>query len=399
MRHSFRTILVLALCVLQLTAAAAAFAAPAAWEGVDVVSHSEKNGGVVTVVGTLPESTQLPAQATLSVPAGAQIQWVGEILGGDPAEDPTLTYTKTTANGIDTYSFTMTKSRTAQIEMLTAVGAAFDGTTYSESIQWVATQDIPTVRLAIRVPAGAAMTSSTPDAATVPGETGYDYYTKTITGVKAGDNLALNAVYTVPAAAPAANTGSNSGNVATIIIIAMLAVAGVALVISLRRKMGGGTVVDDDDDEESPAPVRTPAKQAVQADATTDADEDEAAPAARSGASKRTIVTAAIVGVIVLVAVILGSQAGKPQVVGDTVMETYSAQEPCATVSIALATSGDDDPNGTGKQMFDAIRPLAGLTTATYNFKANTLSVGFCESETSEEAIRAALAPTGLVAE
>lgn len=39
--------------------------------------------------------------------------WIGEILGGPPAEDPQLPYVKTTVGDMDIYKFTLTKSRTA----------------------------------------------------------------------------------------------------------------------------------------------------------------------------------------------------------------------------------------------------------------------------------------------
>jgi len=400
MRHSLRITLILALCAMQLAFAATAFAAPAAWESVDVVSHSEENGGVMTVFGTLPDATTLPAEAQLSVPAGAEIQWIGEILGGPPAEDPELKYTKTTANGADIYSFTLTKSRIAQIEMLTSDAQVFDGTAYASSLKWVAGTDLPQVRLAIRIPAGATITAPTPGATSMPGETGYDYYTKTVTDVKAGDALVLAAGYTLPPVAGASTTtGASSGNTVSIIIVVVLLLAGVGLVISVRRKMGAR-------EEAAPAPAPAAAKKAATV-ATQDDDSGsddfaddapEPATASRPGAAKRTMVTGIIVAIMVIVAIVLGMQAAKPQVVGDTITETYSPQEACATISIGLSTAGDDDPASTGKTMFDAIRPLPGLTSATYNHKTGTLEVGFCESETSEAAIREALAPTGVLA-
>lgn len=405
MRNSLRITLVLALCALQFALATTALAVPAAWENVDVVSHSEDTGGVMTVFGTLPEATPLPAEAQLSVPAGAEIQWIGEILGGPPAEDPELKYTKTTVNGADIYSFTLTKSRVAQIEMLTTDAQVFDGTAYASSLKWVAGSDLPQVRLAIRIPAGATITAPTPGATSMSGETGYDYYTKTVTDVKAGDTLVLAAGYTLPPAAGAATTsGAGSGNIATFIIIAVLVLAGAGLVISVRRKMGA-----KGDSEPAAVPVRATSTQASapatdddaasHSDRSDDSETDDVEPSApRPGAAKRTMVTAIIVGIMVIVAIVLGMQAAKPQVVGDTITETYSPQEACATISIGLTTAGDDDPAGTGKTMFEAIRPLPGLTAATYNHKLGTLEVGFCESETSEAAIREALAPTGVLA-
>ena len=120
MRHSLRFIFAAAVFALAVSPVTTGFAAPATWERVDVTQHSEQGGGVLLVSGELPATASLPADAQLSVPAGSGLQWIGEILGGASADDPELKFTKTTVNGNDLYRFTLTKSRTAQIEVPTS---------------------------------------------------------------------------------------------------------------------------------------------------------------------------------------------------------------------------------------------------------------------------------------
>ena len=84
--------------------AQSAFAAVAQWETVDVTVHPEQNGGVLLISGQLPGSVTLPAQAELAVPAGGELQWIGQILGGAASADPELQYAKRTVGGWSMFS-------------------------------------------------------------------------------------------------------------------------------------------------------------------------------------------------------------------------------------------------------------------------------------------------------
>ncbi len=415
MRHSLRITLVTVLCLLQLAFASAAFAAPSPWQTVDIVFHAEESGGVMTVYAELAEGVTLPAQARLSVPAGAEVQWIGEILGGDPAQDPELKFAKTTEGAADIYAFTLTQARIAQIEMLLPAGRTFDGTAYTTALTWPAAEDLPQVRVAVLMPKGAQIVTPAPGAQIMAGDSTSDYYAKTVKDVKAGDVVDLAVTYTEPAAQPAATTGSGAsvsapggsqGTFVSILLVVVLLVGGVMVVMGARGKIAARTA--DADAAEEPAdgaatgPVATfAAAHAADDDAADDASDadGDASGGSAAGAAKRRMVTAIIAGVLVIAAVALGIQAAKPQVVGDTVAEVFVQGEACVTVDIPVASAGDKDPTATGKALFDAIRPLPGLKSATYDFKNGALTVGFCESETSEAAIREALAPTGMLAE
>lgn len=410
MRHSLRITLVTVLCVLQLAFASLAFAAPSPWQTVDIVFHAEETGGVMTVYAELAEGITLPAQARLSVPAGADVQWIGEILGGDPAQDPELKSTKTTEGGADIYAFTLTQSRIAQIETLLPAGRTFDGTAYTAALTWPAAEDLPQVRVAVLMPKGAKIVTPAPGAQIMAGDSTSDYYAKTVKDVKAGDTVDLTVTYTEPPAAPAATpasganaAGGSQGTLVSILLVVVLLVGGVMVVMGARGKIAARTAgaAEEPDGDAAAGTVATSVADAFEDDAAGDASTvaEAASAVTASGAAKRRMVTAIIAGVLVIAAVALGMQAAKPQVVGDTVAEVFAQGEACVTVDIPLSTEGDKDPTATGKKLFDALRPLPGLKSATYDFKNGALSVGFCESETSEAAIREALAPTGVLAE
>jgi hypothetical protein len=110
------------------------------------------------------------------------------------------------------------------------------------------------------------------------------------------------------------------------------------------------------------------------------------------------MVTALVVAIIVAVALFLGQQSTSPRLTGDTISQTFSQGEPCATTTIALAVPTGSDPTATAAKLFDALEPLPGLNAGTYNWKTSSIEVGFCESKTSSGAVIEALAPTDLVA-
>lgn len=393
MLRSLRSILVATAFVVVALSTASAFAAPSGWESVNVTLHAEEKGSVLLVAGTLPVKTALPATAELSVPAGSEIQWVGEILGGPPADDPALKYKMSTADGVDVYRFTMTKSRTAQAEIPTTAGQLFDGTAYTSSVAWSSAQDVPEVRLSLRVPDGAKAVVPVAGAVMQPGDSGYSFYTKTVKNVKAGDKLDLQMVYTVSAAGAAVDgqrtpkeASSSSGATVLALFIAVIAFAVGAIVLTRRNKAS------------SSAPDAVDARKPSKTSKPADADADTAAPAPRSaGASKRNLITAIIIGVFVLGTVIVGVQGTKPKMAGGVVTEVFAQGESCATATIALKVPDGEDPAATAKTLFTVLRPLS--NTATYNADSSSIAVGYCESKSSESALKAALAPTGLVAQ
>ncbi len=121
-------------------------------------------------------------------------------LAAIPSADPELTYTKSTVDGSDVYRFTLTKSRIAQIEIVTSDAAGFDGKNYTPAVKWTATQAVPEVRLSARIPQSAQIVQAAPGAALQPGDSGYSFYTKSVKDVKPGDQLDMTFSYQVGAA-------------------------------------------------------------------------------------------------------------------------------------------------------------------------------------------------------
>lgn len=415
MLRALQSVVPLAMLASVLFWAGSAMAEPMKWERVDVILHSEQSGGVLLVSGELPESAALPAEAELSVATGSSLQWIGEILGGDPSADPELTYTKTTVGGSDVYRFTLTKSRIAQIEIITSEAAVFDGTDYESSLKWTATQAVPEVRLSVRLPQNAQIVQPAPEAVLEPGPSGYSYYAKTVKDVKLGDQLDMAFSYQAAAVQASAGSPSSSGSTAQVVIILLGIAVGAFVVAAVRRKMtlastevpepakasgkktgsksgSAASARGNGKNARSKAASSAPGSQVEVALATGHA-------ARASGVTKRNLVTASIVGAIIVSTFVVGNQTTKPQIEGDSISQTFSQGQPCSTATIAIAVPVEADPTKTADTLFSALKAVDGMNTATYNFKTSTLEAGFCESKGSEESVRQALAPTGLVAE
>ena len=133
-----------------------------------------------------------------------------------------LKFTKTTVKGNDLYRFTLTKSRTAQIEVPLTESMAFDGTTYTSFVAWTAAQDVPEVRLNLRVPRAAVIATPQAGAALLPGDANYAFYTKTVKNVKAGDQLDLAVAYSLPTVAAAAAAGAAPSGGRSVVPIALV---------------------------------------------------------------------------------------------------------------------------------------------------------------------------------
>ncbi|KAF0208684.1 MAG: hypothetical protein FD171_325 [Actinobacteria bacterium] len=393
MRRSFTLVLVATAFVLTTLSATVAFAAPVAWQSIDVTLHSESAESRMLVSGTLPETVSLPAEAELSVPAGSAFMWIGEILGGDPSADPELKYTKTTIGELDVYRFTLTKSRTAQVEIPAPIKQVINGSAYTLALKWTSAQDVPEVRLIARVPQGAQVAAPVEGAALQPGEAGYSYYVKTIKGVKAGQPLDLTFDYTLPAVPATAATPGTNPIVPLVLVLFVIAVAAL-VVVSVRRK----PAEESSDGEQS---VITGAAD-TQVEFSDEEQFSEASPETQlsrpAGASKRMLITAVVIGTLIVAAFIVVGQTTKPKLVGDTITRTFSPGEPCLTSTLAVTAPKNADPNKTAEKLFGALGPLGGMNIATYNVKTQSVEVGFCESKTSEAAVRQALAATGLVA-
>lgn len=391
MSLSHRLILLLALVAAVCFQPASAIAEPAQWKFIDITLQTTEQQPLLLVGGELPETTPLPYQAELAVPAGMQLQWIGEILGGDPSQDPDVQYTKTSANGMDLYRFTLTRSRSAQVELLAPAATTFDGTNYATSLSLSAWQDIPELRVSQRLAQGTTIVAADSAASLVAGDVGSVYYSKTLRDVKAGESVGLSFSYAppVPGATAKGSAGSDSAVLVTI-VLASLAIFGV-LAFFAKRMIGRETAAVE--------PPRTTGTRPAAATAATAEAAAEPSEAPSAGRRKKTLVWALLgAGVLLIAGVfVVGNESASVAIADGRMTRDYGTISPCQSATIPVMPNDGVDLSARGEDILGSFEGMEGIGAVTLDVTRSTIDVAWCESSQSEETVRQALTAGGLV--
>lgn len=405
MRTAVRLGLMLGTLLLAASMASAAIAAPAEWASMDITLIEEQGQTVLLVAGQLPETTELPAEVQIPVPAGAKVQWVGELMGGDGSGDFEVKYDKSTENGSDIYTLTLTKSRVAQVEGAIPPVTGFDGTTYVTSLSWTPIADVPAGRISVRLPSSAAIANvgQGEQGRLLAADSTYSYFSKTVEEVKAGEPLTLQFAYTLSApSSTAGGTGGSNGLIVALIIALAIAVFALAFV-AIRRK---AAAADDDwatDDDETEQDQASDAANAVAhadepVDGPADGEDDDArASVAKPALNPRTLVLIGVIAVAVLIGALAGNRSTTAQDLGGVITRSYGTGDACTTASIAIAPAKGVDLAKQGNTLLAGLEQIPGLGSASIFLEEGRVEIGYCDSSATEGDLRAALSATGLV--
>lgn len=384
-----RPLIVVLLALAFAGVASPAVAAQSAWSFVDVTLQYLNGQSLLLVGGELPEGTPLPYEGELAVPAGSQLLWIGEILGGPTENDPQVQYVKRTEGNLDIYTFTLTQSRVAQAEVYLLGGNTFDGQTYTSALKWQAWQDLPEVRVAHQLPRGAQITQASESATMQAGDANNSYYAKKVANVKAGDVLDLSFAWKVAPVATGGGETASSGTIAYVIVGG----AAVLLLGLLFFAVRSGKTTDADEDEADEAPLR-PRPAVASAPTQVEAEEEDAAPTRRV---KPAVVLAGL-SVLVAVAVVVGMSAGSPaKANGGVFTKDFGAVSPCSSTSLAVVPNAGVDLAKDGSKVVDSFLGQEGVGVVTLDTAASTMKVEFCTSSQTEDSVRQIVANSGLV--
>lgn len=317
----------------------AALAAPVPPAAIDISVHDEQSGTILLVAGQLPPDTKLPAQMELAVPRGAQLQWVGELLGGDASADPEAEYTKRTEGDNDIYTLTLKQAPQAQVEVIAPGLVTRTATGGQGELKWTPIADVDSARISFRIPVSAQITTPAEGAELFPQQGGYSFYSRELTGVKKGEPVLFAFAYEV--GAPAAGGGAQGTNnqVVPILLLAAVVAFGAVVVVAVRRKMAAkqGDYPDD-----APVPTgKTAAAQAVEAmdapgvdsaadeavDAPSDdeAEDDAEQGPVRRGANRKVLgIVGALVAVGVVAMIFSANASQSARTLGDEVVREYA---------------------------------------------------------------------------
>jgi len=242
-RRSLATTIAGLLLTLAFAAPASALSAkaPAAGGPLDVQAWPENGTLVVVTALTIPETTQLPVTVRIPVPAGAQIQWAGEVLGGDPAADPGREYkVKKSPAGGQYAEFTVETTRVVQLDSYLPV-IKTDGANVSAAFDWIQSVTSPSQTFSIRAPKGATNVVITPKSSGTPetNAAGETLYPGDSLQLKVGSTTPVSLAYTQGSTATAGTITSTSGKSQSLLyfIFATLVVAaGILLVVLVKQR-------------------------------------------------------------------------------------------------------------------------------------------------------------------
>ncbi|NTU71984.1 MAG: hypothetical protein HGB10_09240 [Coriobacteriia bacterium] len=265
---------VLALTLGPAVAMGAAAKAPAAGGPIDVQMWSEAGQLIVISAVTVPQDVKLPATVRIPVPAGATVQWAGEVLGGDLAADPSRKYkiVKSPVGG-EYAEFTLEETRSAQVDAdMSALTVNGDST--NATFEWIQSVSSDYTSFSVRVPAGVANVKIEPAPTDAPDENaaGEQLFSGDPLKLKPGAKQTVSFSYTTGAAATTAGSSGSQGLTPLVIGLAVaLAGAIVFLFVTIRRQGAAG--------EPAPEP-RSSAKSAESkatgpAEKTSSADDDD----------------------------------------------------------------------------------------------------------------------------
>jgi len=320
--------LLLATMLLAVASPLAAVAAPVPPAAVDISVHDEQSGTILLVAGQLPPDTKLPAQMELAVPRGAQLQWAGELLGGDASADPEAEYTKRTEGDSDIYTLTLKQAPQAQIEVIAPGLVTRTATGGQGELKWTPIADVDAARISFRIPVSAKITTPAEGAELFPQQGGYSFYSRELTDVKKGEPVLFAFAYEV--GAPAAGGGAQGTNnqVVPILLLAAVIAFGAVVVVAIRRKMAAKQgEYTDGDDAVVPAGGKAAADSVDAVDAPgADEAEDEAVegPVRPSGNRKALAIVGGLVAVAVAAMIFAANASQSARTLGDEIVREYA---------------------------------------------------------------------------
>ncbi|MBF4509790.1 MAG: hypothetical protein ISP10_04845 [Aeromicrobium sp.] len=185
---------------------------------------------LLIVTAIVDPAASLPTSVTVPVPAGATLMWSGEVLGGAAEADPFREASVESVGGMDLYTFTVSESRLAQVEVYLGP-ATISGSRVEGGMVWINPGDEVPVSASVVAEPGAADLKATP---AVSGEVQTNSLGETLHPL-GGTRLPAGGSYAIEVSWRRGGAGDGDGAVLPILLGA-LAIAVVALIVVLARE-------------------------------------------------------------------------------------------------------------------------------------------------------------------
>jgi hypothetical protein len=121
-----------------------------AWQLITMTVFDLESGKEPTLVirAVAKDGTQPPLAGAVAIPKGSELIWAGNILGGDPADDPMVPVEIVEMDDYDLVTFTIEESPVMQIELVVPEGILTPGPNAVDvSFAYTAAGDVDIVRL------------------------------------------------------------------------------------------------------------------------------------------------------------------------------------------------------------------------------------------------------------
>ncbi len=192
----------------------------------------------VIVSVSLPPNAKLPATVHIPLPAGMEVEWAGEISGGDPGSDPKRAFTVKDGDGGKYVELEVSQYPEAQIDLAPVAMTAKDGRMAAQ-LQFVQSAESSETNFSVRVPSLVSDVKIDPKPAGVPdrNDVGETLYTLPSLTLGTGDKSVVAVSYsTTPPSASDAADKSATMLLWGLGIAAVLALVGLGVAIVRSRR-------------------------------------------------------------------------------------------------------------------------------------------------------------------
>jgi hypothetical protein len=194
-------------------------------------------GALLIVNAVVDPATALPQEVSIPVPDGATLLWSGELLGGDPSDDPQRATTTSEVDGVQVHTLTLEQSHTAQLELLLP-SPSVSGDRLNADVSW------PNVGEEIPVTASVIAEAGASDIVIEPARAG-DVQTNDVgqtlhplerKRLATGESYVIDVSWTRGASAAGGGDGASSNGLLPYVIGALVvAVVALAVVVTIER--------------------------------------------------------------------------------------------------------------------------------------------------------------------
>ena len=234
-----------------------------------------------------PDNMPLPIEVKMAVPKGMTVIWVGELLGGEAAQDVEATHKTNPKDDYEEVVFTLTKSRIGQLEAQWS-GLKIDGKAREINLEWVQRYEAKQVTFDFRVPTQTSDIKISPPAGTPGGSAkGQEFISMAPMNLTVGQKQNFTITYQRSTNEPSVSeqpaqqqpgtpAGKSTTSTAAIAVIVFAAIA--VAMLTVYKMHNGRPVTQDEPKQQRRLERKKPARDREEERPSELSDDDEQGP-------------------------------------------------------------------------------------------------------------------------